>query len=59
VALAWVLCQEGIIAIPKATDVQHVSENRSAAEIVLSEEDLRELDALYPRPVRKGPLEML
>jgi diketogulonate reductase-like aldo/keto reductase len=59
VALAWVLCQEGIIAIPKATDVQHVSENRSAAEIVLSEEDLRELDALYPRPVGKGPLEML
>jgi diketogulonate reductase-like aldo/keto reductase len=59
VALAWVLCQEGIIAIPKASNVQHVSENRSAAEIALSEENLAELDALYPRPVRKVPLEML
>jgi diketogulonate reductase-like aldo/keto reductase len=59
VALAWVLSQEGIIAIPKASNVQHVSENRAAAEIVLSEEDLTELDALYPRPARKVPLEML
>jgi diketogulonate reductase-like aldo/keto reductase len=59
VALAWVLCQEGVIAIPKSSNVQHVSENRSAAEIVLSEDDLAELNALYPRPTQKVPLEML
>jgi diketogulonate reductase-like aldo/keto reductase len=59
VALAWVLSQEGIIAIPKASNIQHVLENRSAAEIVLSEEDQTELDALYPRPGGKVPLEML
>ncbi len=59
VALAWVLCQEGVIAIPKASNVQHVSENRAAVDIVLSAEDLAELDDLYPRPTRKTPLEML
>jgi diketogulonate reductase-like aldo/keto reductase len=59
VALAWVLCHEGVIAIPKASNVRHVSENRSAAEIVLSEDDLAELDPLYPPPIEKVPLEML
>jgi len=59
VALAWVLCQEGVIAIPKASNVQHVSQNRAAVDIVLSAEDLAELDDLYPRPTRKTPLEML
>lgn len=59
VALAWVLCQEGVIAIPKASNIQHVSENRAAVDIVLSAEDLAELDDLYPRPTRKTPLEML
>jgi diketogulonate reductase-like aldo/keto reductase len=58
-ALAWVLRQEGVIAIPKTSNIQHVSENRSAADIVFSEEDLAELDALYPRPSRRTPLEML
>ena len=59
VALAWVLCREGVIAIPKASNIQHVSENRSAADVMLSEEELAELDALFPRPARKTPLEML
>jgi diketogulonate reductase-like aldo/keto reductase len=59
VALAWVLQQERVIAIPKASNIQHVSENRSAVDVVLSEEDLAELDALYPRPAKKTPLEML
>jgi len=59
VALTWVLSQEGVIAIPKASNIQHVSENRAAIDIVLSAEDLAELDDLYPRPARKTPLEML
>jgi diketogulonate reductase-like aldo/keto reductase len=59
VALAWVLCREGVIAIPKAGNIQHVSENRSAADVALSEEELAELDALFPPPARKTPLEML
>jgi diketogulonate reductase-like aldo/keto reductase len=58
-ALAWVLCQEEIIAIPKASNSQHVSENRAAADVVLSAEDQAELDRLYPKPTGRTSLEML
>jgi diketogulonate reductase-like aldo/keto reductase len=57
-ALAWVLNREGVIAIPKAGTVAHVHENRIAAEIALSAEDLATLDTAFPRP-KPGPLEML
>jgi len=59
VALAWVLCQPGVIAIPKASASRHVSENRAAADIVLSEQELSELDGLYPSPSGQTPLQML
>jgi len=59
VALAWVLHQEAVVAIPKSSNIQHVSENRLAADVVLSVEDLAELDTLFPRPAGRMPLEML
>jgi diketogulonate reductase-like aldo/keto reductase len=57
-ALAWVLNREGVIVIPKAGTVAHVHENRRAADIALSTEDLATLDAAFPLP-KPGPLEML
>ena len=59
VALAWVLRQPDIIAIPKAADVAHVRENRRAADLALTPEDLAEIDAAFPPPARKTALEML
>jgi diketogulonate reductase-like aldo/keto reductase len=59
VALAWLLARDGVIAIPKAGSVTHVQENRAAADLVLSEADLRPLDQLFPRPHGPVPLEML
>ena len=59
VALAWTLRHEGIIAIPKAGLVAHVRENCGAADLVLSDADLATLDAAFPRPGRRRPLEML
>ncbi|WP_426959138.1 aldo/keto reductase [Muricoccus radiodurans] len=59
VALAFTLRGEGIIAIPKAADPAHVRQNASAAEIVLTEDDMRELDATFPPPKRKRSLAML
>ena len=59
VALAWVLRQPGVIAIPKAGTVAHVRENRNALSIVLSPADLEELDRTFPPPSRKRPLEMI
>ena len=59
VALAWTLRHEGLIAIPKAGSVAHVRENRAAADLVLSDADLATLEAAFPRPGRRRPLEML
>lgn len=59
VALAWTLRHDGLIAIPKASSIAHVRENRAAADIVLSDADLATLDAPFPRPAGRRPLEML
>jgi diketogulonate reductase-like aldo/keto reductase len=59
IALAWVLRHPDVIAIPKAVRVEHVKENRAAADIELAEEDIGELDAAFPPPRRRKPLEML
>ena len=59
VALAWVLRQPGVIAIPKAVRPDHVDANRKAAELVLTAEDLAEIDRAFPPPRRKQALAML
>jgi diketogulonate reductase-like aldo/keto reductase len=59
VALAWVLRQAGIIAIPRAGTPEHVREDRAALELHLTEEDMKALDGAFPPPSRKQPLEML
>lgn len=59
IALAWVLEQPGVVAIPKAGTVAHVAENVAAMDIVLSAEDHAALDRLFPPPTAKVPLEML
>ena len=58
-ALAWTLRQPGVIAIPKAADPAHLRDNAAALSLVLTAEDLRELDAAFPPPARKRRLEML
>ncbi len=59
VALAWLLRQQGVCAIPKASTVEHVRENRAALELRLTAEDLAELDAAFPPPSGPRPLEIL
>ena len=59
VALAWLLRQQGVCAIPKASTVEHVRENRAALELRLTSEDLAELDAAFPPPNGPRPLEIL
>lgn len=59
VALAFVLARPGVIAIPKAADTAHVRLNAAARDIVLTPQDLAELDAAFPPPKRKRPLEMI
>jgi diketogulonate reductase-like aldo/keto reductase len=59
VALAWLLRQEGVIAIPKASNAVHVRENRAATELKLTPQDLAMLDKAFRPPKGPQPLEML
>ncbi|MGB8945037.1 MAG: aldo/keto reductase [Streptomyces sp.] len=59
VALAWVLRHDDVIAIPKASTTAHVEENHAALDITLTDKDLEALDAAFPAPARKQPLEIL
>jgi len=57
-ALAWVLAQAGVVAIPKAVKPQHLRDNFAAAGVRLSADVLQQLDALFPPPRRKTALAM-
>jgi diketogulonate reductase-like aldo/keto reductase len=57
--LAWVLRQEGVIAIPKAGTPEHVREDYDALELRLTTEDLHELDEAFPPPREPQPLETI
>jgi diketogulonate reductase-like aldo/keto reductase len=59
IALAWLLQKPDVIAIPKASSPDHVRDNHRALEIRLSPEDLDAIDAEFPTPRRKRPLEMI
>ncbi len=55
IAIAWVLAQgEDIVPIPGTKRLAYLEENAAAAEIELSEEDLRGLDAAFPLGATAG-----
>jgi diketogulonate reductase-like aldo/keto reductase len=58
VALAWVIGQRGVMAIPKAVREQHLRENLDAAKLQLSNDDLAAIDAAFAPPRRRAPLAM-
>ena len=59
VALAWVLRDPMVIAIPKASDIVHLQDNRRALDLVLTAEDVAAIDADFPPPTRKTRLAMI
>lgn len=59
VALAWVLRQEGMIAIPKAANLEHVKANAAALGLALDAADLEALDAAFPAPNGPSPLAII
>lgn len=58
-ALAWLLGQEGVVAIPKSASAAHVRENAAARELVLDAAQRAELDRLFAPPTGPSALEML
>ena len=59
IALAWLLRQDNLIAIPKAANAEHVRDNARAVDIELTQDDLNELDRAFPPPKSKKQLPML
>lgn len=59
VALAFLLERRGVIAIPKSASAQRVVENRDCVSLDITEEDWKALDAAFPPPDSKKPLEMI
>ena len=48
-----------MIAIPEAGTPAHVAENARALTLDLSAEDLLSIDAAFPPPHRKAPLDII
>ncbi|MFL1515401.1 aldo/keto reductase [Pseudomonas prosekii] len=59
VALAWLLRQDNVIAIPKAVRPEHVTLNAQAAQLKLDAADLTALDQAFRAPQRKQRLAMV
>lgn len=59
VAVAWLLRQDGVVAIPKAANVAHVRDNHAASSLRLTRDDLAALDRVVPAPTEPIPLAML
>ena len=57
--LSFVLSNEGVCAIPKASRHEHVRQNAAAIGISLTPEDLAKLSVHFPSPKRKMTLDML
>lgn len=56
VALAWSVRNEGFITIPKSSNETRLRQNAAAAELLLTPQDLAELDEAFPPP--DGPVEL-
>ncbi len=57
-ALAWLLRQPQVMAIPKAGRKTHLVDNWHSQHLQLPDAVWQELEALFPRPRRKQPLAM-
>lgn len=56
VALAWILFQAGVMAIPKASTPEHVRLNREALDLKLTHDERAELSVAFPPP--RGPVKL-
>lgn len=59
VILAFLVRHPQTFTIPKAAKSEHIADNAAAGEIELDEEDIAKIDAAFPAPKRRIPLEMI
>jgi len=58
-ALAWVLTQPGVMAIPKALRTAHLQDNWQAQHLRIDDATRAQLDRLFPPPRARQPLAMI
>ncbi|MBY5591422.1 aldo/keto reductase [Rhizobium leguminosarum] len=58
-ALAFLLERDGVIVIPKTSNAERAAENRDCVSLDITDDDWDVLDAAFPPPTKKKPLEML
>lgn len=49
VTLNWLICHPSVIAIPKATNPDHIKQNAASADFELLDEDFEEINRLFAR----------
>jgi diketogulonate reductase-like aldo/keto reductase len=54
IALAFLIRNPIVFAIPKSSSAAHVEENAAAAKITLTEDEVRKIDAAFPRGPWRG-----
>lgn len=57
--LAWLLRQDGVVAVPEAANVAQVRDNRAALELRLTRQDFAAVDCAFPAPTEATPRAML
>lgn len=57
--LAWVIRNEGVMAIPKAVSLAHLNDNAAALEVVLTSEERALINQAFPPPAGKRPLDVV
>ena len=58
-ALAWLLAQRNVAAIPKTSAASHVQDNRRASSVQLSPALKKAIDRVFPPPKGASPLKMI
>lgn len=58
VLLCFVLSQNNMLAIPKASKLEHMKQNIECLKIKLDKEDFGMLNKAFPAPIRKVPLDI-
>ena len=59
VALRFLLQHDAVFAIPKASTTEHVEDNAGAGDLQLSADEIRRIDAAFPRGPRPRSLPVL
>jgi diketogulonate reductase-like aldo/keto reductase len=58
VALAWTLRHPWVVSIPKASNMEHVTSNYQSISLMLTEEDIADIDSDFPPPDGPIPLDL-